>query len=538
MADQTKTAAITSKPSAVAATVSLGSLSLGRWLSGRSLALGAVGACWLLFFNELRGEWQINAQYNYGYVVPLLGAALLWRRWPERPGAVSGASPTLAGFVAIVMLALLLPLRVVLQANPEWRLPYWVHGFVMIGCSCCLLYRLGGWAWVRYFAPPIVFMLIAVPWPSEWEQTCIQGLMRLVTGLTVTVADGLGIPAVQHGNLVEVGAGVVGIDEACSGVRSLQSALMLSLFLGEMYRFSVLRRIGLLFGSLVFVLLANLTRTSFLVWAAANRGLHQMESWHDAAGNLVMFIVLPGLMLLAYLMKPRNASPAPQSGATQPLVAIPRWIGLSVVVWLGITEVASELWYRSHESQLVSNARWSVAWPTNSPQFKKSAVPEKSLAILRCSDSESAGWQDDAGNAWSGFILRWAPGKNSAQLSKGHRPDTCFPAAGAHLVSDFGMVVVSANGLKLPFRHQAFDGGAGPFHVFYCLWSDRISLNEKQLLEDGSKASRIQAALAGKRHLGQQVLELVIRGPDTDEAAVALLKEQLPALVRRELAGS
>ena len=234
------------------------------------------------------GNGQINAQYNYGYVVPLLGLALLWRRWPGRPSPVPPLSGVWPGFLAAGVLLLLLPLQVCLEANPEWRLLYWIHGFQVVGLSFCLLYRMGGWPWVRYFAAPILFMLIAVPWPMTWEQTAIQGLMRFVAGLTVELAGWLGIPAVQHANVVEVGAGMVGIDEACSGVRSMQSALMLSLFLGELHRFSAPRRLVLLAASFGFVLVANLARTTFLVWAAANRGMHQMEQWHDTAGVLVM----------------------------------------------------------------------------------------------------------------------------------------------------------------------------------------------------------------------------------------------------------
>ena len=60
-------------------------------------------------------------------------------------------------------------------------------------------------------------------------------------------------------------------------------------------------------------MLANLSRTTFLVWAAANRGMHQMEAWHDTAGILVMLIVLPGLLALAHLMKPKEVS-VPDTG--------------------------------------------------------------------------------------------------------------------------------------------------------------------------------------------------------------------------------
>jgi exosortase len=504
-----------------------------RLAGGETLVLLALGACWLFFFNEIRGEWQINPQYSYGYVVPLLGAALLWRRWPDRPAAVAGNS-SLVPVAVIGLLLMQLPFSLVIEANPEWRLLYWVNGFQVVGLSLALLYHWGGGAWIRHFGPALVFMLVAVPWPMEWEQGVIQGLMRLVAGMTVVVTNSLNIPAIQHGNLIEVGAGWVGIDEACSGVRSLQSALMLSLFLGEMYRFSPFRRLTLLVGSLVFVLLANLTRTTLLVWTAANHGLHQMEAWHDTVGNVIMLIVLPCLMGMAYLMNLKKASIiARPDHARDGFPPMPRWVGLSVLGWLLLVQLATEGWYRYHEASLIPNTPWSLVWPVQDEQFHKTSIPENSLAILRCSDSQAAAWQDEAGNDWSAFLLRWNPGKNSEQLAKGHRPDICFPAAGAQLVGDFGRVTMDPNGVAMTFRHQSFESGNRLLHVFYCLWSDRISAHEEATAEDGSQASRIRAALAGKRNLGQQVLEIVIQGPDSAEEAVNLLKLQLPQLIKR-----
>jgi hypothetical protein len=70
-------------------------------------------------------------------------------------------------------------------------------------------------------------------------------------------------------------------------------------------------------------------------------------------------------------------------------------------------------------------------------------------------------------------------------------------------------------------------------HVFYCLWSDRVSAHENSTVEDGSQLSRIRDVMAGKRNLGQQVLEIVIQGPDSDEDALNLLKQQLPHLIKR-----
>jgi len=499
-----------------------------RWAG----SLLALAICWWFFFRELSDEWRINPQYGYGYVVPLLGLALFWRRWPERP-PVERASSAWVLLAATPLLLLLPPIRVCLQANPEWRLLYWLHGGVAVGLTFCLLYFTGGRSRLRFFAPPIVFMLIAVPWPMGLEQSITQALMRFTAALTVECAGWFGIPCVQHGNVIETTVGLVGIDEACSGVRSLQSALMLSLFLGEMYRFSVFRRITLVGASLLFDLVANLTRTSFLVWAAANKGLGQMEAWHDAAGLLVMTIVLPALLALAQLLKskPRLAKGLPAFGRAA-LRPMPGWIGLCALLWIGTGEVSSELWYRLHETKLIPTARWSVAWPTRSLHFKNSAVPAKALSILRCSESKAAAWEDADGNQWSGFLLRWKPGKNSAQLAKGHRPDICFPAAGARLLNDYGQVTVPVQDFKLPFRHQAFDTGDKTVHVFYCLWPDRVAPDERPLLEDGSQRSRLEAVFAGKRHLGQQVLEVVLAGSESQAEALQTLQHALPGLIQ------
>jgi len=205
-----------------------------------------------------------------------------------------------------------------------------------------------------------------------------------------------------------------------------------------------------------------------------------------------------------------------------------------VLAWLLLVQATTEAWYRYHEASLIPNTRWSLAWPVQDAQFHKTSLPETSLAILRCSDSQAAAWEDDAGNEWSAFLLRWNPGKNSAQLARGHRPDICFPAAGAQLVDDFGRVTLDPNGVAMTFRQQSFASGAKLLHVFYCLWSDRVSPHEEATVTDALGAGRLQAIMEGKRNLGQQVLEIVVQGPDSGPDALNLLKQQLPHLIQRD----
>jgi len=90
----------------------------------------------------------------------------------------------------------------------------------------------------------------------------------------------------------------------------------------------------------------------------------------------------------------------------------------------------------------------------------------------------------------------------------------------------------ATGGLTLPFRQYLFENAGRPLHIFYCAWENRARGTPQTLTEDLSHRSRLQAVLAGKRHLGQQTMEIAVSGPETPEAARELLRRNLPALLR------
>jgi hypothetical protein len=102
------------------------------------------------------------------------------------------------------------------------------------------------------------------------------------------------------------------------------------------------------------------------------------------------------------------------------------------------------------------------------------------------------------------------------------------------MIRDLGQAQVQCQGVDLTFQHQTFESDDKLIHVFYCLWTERISSETGTLVEDGSQLSRLRATLAGKRHLGQQVLEIVIQGPESDDEAVALCRTRLAEMIKPE----
>lgn len=258
---------------------------------------------------------------------------------------------------------------------------------------------------------------------------------------------------------------------------------------------------------------------------------------------VVISIVLPVLWGVALLLR-RGAPPAVAAAVEPPALTdvTPRWLSwktasalLALVVFSGVT---TEGWYRSHERGAPTNVHWSVVWPTNQSAFGELEISDTARATLRCNEGRGVNWTDAQANQWRMFFLRWEPGKNSAQLAKGHTPDICLPGTGHQLRAEHARVTVAVQGVELSFRHYEFASGARTLFVFYCLWEDRPSNLETVVTEDGTQTSRLQAVRAGRRNLGQQVIELAVEGPVTPQQSIDQLRAQLAQLIVRDAGGS
>ena len=546
---------------------------------------------------ELSGEWSVNEQYNFGWFVPFFALYLFWLRWqdrrpPEIPDPKSEArSNWIAASLAVPALFALLPVRLFEIANPEWRLLAWVHAASVVTLTLLLIWRTGGSAWLRHFAFPVAFIFVAVPWPTAVETPIIQGLMRIVAHVAAETAMLLGTPAQVEGNLIRVTNGLVGVNEACSGIRSLQTSLMIGLLFGELKRFSILRRVVLVAGAVVIALFANFVRAVFLVVLAATKSISEVSRWHDVAGYTIIALVFIGTMGLAYLLgksairgqTSEVLDQKPQSAIRKKFTrrslgeggqsAIPDSFLIFTLCWLLFVEIGTTAWYRVHERNLVSGIRWSVQWPEHAPNFHKLKIDEEIRSVLRFDEGQEAAWtiapaeieparRDDPRNL-SGqrsapticyvFVFRWKPGRNSALLANLHRPDVCLPASGWTQMADDGVRNYPATGsFELPFRHfefqRAFEGLAPQTaHAFYCLSEDRASA--PSVLRQGhnlpsmsgsrsewTRAERFGAVLEGRRHLGQQVIEAIFvsSGPFSAAEAESHLLDLVRDVVSRQ----
>ena len=485
---------------------------------------------WLEVVSRLRFEWSINPQYGYGWAVPVLATYIFWRRWQSAP-APSAPRASLFWIALIVLPALfLLPVRLIQEANPDWRLLSWAMAICAVLISAAGIYLGGGARWLRHFAFPILFFLVAVPWPTALEQIVIQGLMRIDALINVEFLTAIGIPAVQLGNVIEVGSGYVGIDEACTGIRSLQATFMVSLFLGEFYGFSIRRRVILVLAGALLAFFCNLVRTFLLVYLGAEHGFQAIKSWHDPAGYTILTICLLGLWGLSWILG-RKDQYIPLTVQTHAAFPISR---LVLVLLLALTvgaEAGTQIWYGVHEARTAKLSPWTIAWPTQAANWKEVPVDEAAQSLLRYNEGGGGDWSAE-GHNWSMYFFKWLPGRTAGLFIKNHRPDICLPASGMTQRGGVQNKLLPVNGVLLPMRAYAFENAGRPLHVFYCYWDGTPPTPGMLDQENWTASGRLEAVKRGKRDVGTQMLELVVWGYDDAAKAEAAALEQLRQIIK------
>jgi exosortase len=561
----------------------------------------ALGALWFVVCRYLSDEWSFNEQYNYGWFVPFFAAYLFWLRWedrpmegraPSRPTSGTAQRPSLQQGIAIALIVgaalILLPLRIFEIGSADWRPLGWVHVAAVATITLSVIYLAGGTSWLRHFSFPVLFFFVAVPWPTPIEEPIVQGLMRVIAASSAEVLALFGIPAQVQGNLILLPRGLVGVNEACSGVRSLQTSLTIGLLFGELKRLRVGPRFILIVSAVAIALFANFLRASFLVWIASADGLAALSHWHDFAGYAIVVLVFAGTMWIASRWKTPQAARDRRSeiGDQKPEVrsqtsdgrhptseagrnrrpyflrslaghsasakAAPFYFSAALLLWIFAVEAGAEFWYRIHERDLIARPGWTVRWPKNEPGYRELKIDSEVRNILRFDSGHEVAWKPKKEGVVTPyadvdylFFFRWNPGSGTILRARAHRPDICLPAAGWKEVGHdrIQRYLVGPN-RSLPFRRFDFvkeNRGGPPLHAvaFFTLHEDVAHESERGLKAEAGLysnwdwADRWRVVRNGIRNRGQQVLELImLMPPDAgDSAADRQFAKLLPNLI-------
>jgi exosortase len=486
------------------------------------------GALWFMLIECLGQHWAVEPEYSFGWLAPILGGYLFWLRWRGRPMNTVPKAGAVRLVFCLTALAIL-PTWLIGQANPDWRVVCWLLASETVLLSLCAIYLLGGKGWLVHFAASICLILAAVPWPSLLERGVVHGLTRLSTEVTVGALNLLRIPALQHGNAIELRSGLVGLDEACSGMQSLQASLMMTLFLGELFRTSARRRSALVVFGVVIAFGCNSLRTTLLCMVAANQGSEAVAAWHDPLG----YVLMTAGFLLVLVVSRLITGPLPplEPAITTRQLRYPYGLLASFGAWIILVGIGTEIWYRLHARP--QTTPWSVVWPTDKADFAEVPISRAAAEALLFNEGRGGEWSNGDGSHWIAYFLRWSQGPSWSRIvARWHRPEVCFPAAGYKACGDHGVIVVQVNGFSIPFRALEFEDDGKKQYVFFCLWEPGDKDSESPGRGDNwSQVTRLRSVLVGERGLAQQTLEVILSGYDSSETAETGFRRELANLI-------
>lgn len=493
-----------------------------KYLWSNSLVLFAF---WCVLWVQLGFEWLYNPQYQYGIAVPFIGIYLLYLRYSDRPRpGVSKVSNLWIQGLAIALTVLLYPLMIVFETNIDWRMLIWLQASMVFAFSLVLVYCLGSWPWLRHFAWVFVFFLCAVPWPTSIELWLVQHLLEWVSAIAVDVLHILGVPALQNANIIQLAKGCVSMEDACSGVRSFQSSVMLAYFLGELFRLKLFQRVFLLVLGPLSAIGFNVLRTTLLALLVNAKGSAVANHWHGLAGHAVFMACLAHLSFWAFVCRPAHARsqlvPASFRVAKGCSLRFSVFIALALVLGL----LCARLWYRlSPKELLYSKTTWHIRWES----FESLTIEPMADAIWERLFYDEGTFAHGKGlydSQWFAYYFTWHCPK-TAQLGGFHGPELCLPSIGWGVPEEGGLLVWRQSGLELVFRNFKFKRSGHKIYVFFAQWDQSgypYHAKKGRLRED-----RIVEAFKRHESCRKTNLELVIMGPKSFKEARKVVKDFL-----------
>jgi exosortase len=182
-----------------------------------ALLLGVILA--VLYWPILRDlgrQWIDDANYQHGFLVPLVSVFLVWRRraalqrivprgtWLGLPVMLAGIAMLLIGDIGAENFLMRSSLIVILA------------GLVLLHLGKEIF---------RTILFPLGFLFFMVPLPAIFFYALTFPLQNLAARQAAWALDLLGVPVLLDGNVIHLSQISLGVTEACSGIRSLISLL-------------------------------------------------------------------------------------------------------------------------------------------------------------------------------------------------------------------------------------------------------------------------------------------------------------------------
>lgn len=251
----------------------------------------AVAATIVLFWTGIANmydKWH-QAEYNHGFMIPLVAIYLLWLRAPSITAMPRGGS-----WPGVVLVVLSLGVLVLGDRSATFAIAQ--YAFIMM--MWALVWAAGGGKAIKLLWVPLLYLAFMVPLPHFIELKLTTGLMLWSSKIGVAVIRAAGIPVFLEGNVIDLGSYQLQVAEACSGMRYLFPLTSFGFLCAVLFRGRWWQRLVLLVATVPITIFMNSFRIGMIGILVNKFGIEQAEGFlHDFEG-WVVFMASVGILFI------------------------------------------------------------------------------------------------------------------------------------------------------------------------------------------------------------------------------------------------
>jgi len=245
------------------------------------------------FIKPMVHDWNIDANYSHGYLIPFISAYMIWSIRKELKQI--DISPSNWGLTLIVLgLAQL----TVAKIGSELFLQRTSMIIVLFGLSLFLL----GKAFTKKISIPMLYLIFMVPIPAIiWNQIAFP-MKLFASGIAEPIIRAIGVSVFREGNILHFANTTLEVADACSGLRSLTSLLALSGAFAYIVSLRPISKWVLFMSAIPIAVAVNIFRLTSTAVLAQRYGAKVAEGFLHEASGILVFVIAFILLFIVYLL--------------------------------------------------------------------------------------------------------------------------------------------------------------------------------------------------------------------------------------------
>lgn len=244
--------------------------------------------CYAPILYRMGYQWANDENMGHGFFVPVVAGFIAWQR-RDRLAAL----PLRTNYWGLVLVVWAAIQAIIATLGAELFTARLAFLIALVG----VILFIGGTAWVRALAFPLLLLLFMIPIPAIIYAQLTLRLQMLASQLGEIMIGWMGIPVLRAGNTLQLPSQTLDIAEACSGIRSLLSLGFLSLVYAYFMDKRVWMRWALLIATIPIAIGANGIRVAVTgLLSEVNTQLAQ-GMYHETEGYIVFIVALVALII-------------------------------------------------------------------------------------------------------------------------------------------------------------------------------------------------------------------------------------------------